>query len=118
MKEKANVTPLEELMESDLKHYEEASSAVHEWHSGIPQAIRFYHQDRIALQQQIKELEEQNRLMRELGSAKYFEEKSIKQDTQIKELKELVEELITHHEAIDTTPTLIEMWRHKLNKHP
>ena len=57
MEEEQNCeTPLEELMESDLKHYEEASSAVHTWHSGIPDAIRFYYKDRIALQKEVEEL--------------------------------------------------------------
>lgn len=36
-------TPLNDLRKSDLDHYEQAASAVMEWHSGIPEAINFYY---------------------------------------------------------------------------
>lgn len=36
-------TPLEDLRKSDLEHYEEASSSIHHWSSGIPRAINFYY---------------------------------------------------------------------------
>lgn len=37
------ITPLEDLRESDLKHYEEASTSIHHWSSNIPRAINFYY---------------------------------------------------------------------------
>ena len=40
---KAYQTPLEDLRESDLKHYNEASTAIHHWSSGVPTAINFYY---------------------------------------------------------------------------
>jgi hypothetical protein len=36
-------TPLEDLRNSDLEHYEEASTKIHHWSSGIPRAINFYY---------------------------------------------------------------------------
>jgi len=38
-------TPKEDLMNDALKHYEEASTAIHHWKSGIPQAIRHYYKE-------------------------------------------------------------------------
>ena len=52
MSDEAMETPLEELMESDLKHYDEASSAIFTWHSGIPTAIRYYAIDRPKLEKE------------------------------------------------------------------
>lgn len=40
-------TPLEELRDEALKHYREASSAIHHWRSDIPTAIEKYYQDKI-----------------------------------------------------------------------
>jgi len=37
------ITPLEDLRNSDLKHYEEASTKIHHWSSGVPRAINFYY---------------------------------------------------------------------------
>ena len=36
-------TPLEELRQSDLKHYDELSTEFHHWSSGVPRAINFYY---------------------------------------------------------------------------
>lgn len=36
-------TPLSELEKSALEHYEEASSAIHQWSSDVPRAIKFYY---------------------------------------------------------------------------
>jgi hypothetical protein len=36
-------TPLEELRQSDLKHYDELSTQCHHWSSGVPRAINFYY---------------------------------------------------------------------------
>jgi hypothetical protein len=52
MSDEAMETPLEELMESDLKHYDELSSAACVWHSGIPTAIRYYAIDRPKLEKE------------------------------------------------------------------
>ena len=41
--EQAYKTPLEDLRNSDLIHYEEASTKIHCWSSGIPRAINFYY---------------------------------------------------------------------------
>lgn len=49
-------TPLEELMEADLKHYEEASSAVHTWSNQIPQAIRFWYMEKPKMEAKYKAL--------------------------------------------------------------
>ena len=38
-----NETPREDLMNDALRHYEEASNAIHHWHSDIPAAIRAYY---------------------------------------------------------------------------
>jgi len=35
-------TPLEDLRHDALNHYDEASSKLHHWQSGIPIAINFY----------------------------------------------------------------------------
>lgn len=35
-------TPLEDLRNSALEHYEEASTKIHHWSSSVPQAINFY----------------------------------------------------------------------------
>ena len=43
-------TPLDDLMESDLKHYEEASSAIHCWSNQIPQAINFWYKGKLELE--------------------------------------------------------------------
>lgn len=40
--ENAKQTPKKDLMESALKHYEEAATAIHHWNSSIPDAIREY----------------------------------------------------------------------------
>jgi len=39
----ANQTPLEELRQSDLKHYDELSTKCNRWSSGLPRAINFYY---------------------------------------------------------------------------
>mgnify|MGYP007029090701 CR=1 FL=1 len=36
-------TPLIDLEQSALEHYEKASSAIHHWSSDIPKAIKFYY---------------------------------------------------------------------------
>jgi hypothetical protein len=36
-------TPLSDLEQSALEHYEEASNAIHHWSSDIPKAIKFYY---------------------------------------------------------------------------
>jgi len=36
-------TPLSDLEKSALEHYEEASTAIHHYHSDIPKAIKFYY---------------------------------------------------------------------------
>jgi len=38
-------TPKEDLMNDALEHYEEASSAINEWCSNIPKAIRQYYSE-------------------------------------------------------------------------
>jgi len=35
-------TPLEDLREDALKHYDEAATSIHHHSSGVPQAINFY----------------------------------------------------------------------------
>lgn len=35
-------TPLKDLRQSALRHYDEISTAAHVWHSVIPKAINFY----------------------------------------------------------------------------
>ena len=35
-------TPIEDLRNDALKHYEEASTSVHNWSSSIPKSINFY----------------------------------------------------------------------------
>ena len=40
---KAVQTPLEELRQSDLKHYDKLSTECHHWSSGVPRAINFYY---------------------------------------------------------------------------
>jgi len=35
-------TPLEDLRNMHLKHYDEASTAIHHWSNGVPKAINFY----------------------------------------------------------------------------
>lgn len=40
--------PLEELMERDLAHYEEAATSVNLWSNQVPQAIRAWYGGRIA----------------------------------------------------------------------
>lgn len=42
MEERAYQTPLEDLRKDALSHYEDASTKVHRWQSGIPNAINFY----------------------------------------------------------------------------
>jgi len=42
MEERACQTPLEDLRKDALKHYDEASTKIHCWQSGIPNAINFY----------------------------------------------------------------------------
>jgi hypothetical protein len=42
MEERACQTPLEDLRKDALKHYDEASTKIHCWQSGIPIAINFY----------------------------------------------------------------------------
>lgn len=39
------VTPKEDLMNAALKHYDEASAAIHHWNSDIPKAIRQYYSE-------------------------------------------------------------------------
>lgn len=43
MEHQACETPREDLMNSALEHYEEASSSIHHWQSDIPKAIRHYY---------------------------------------------------------------------------
>ena len=43
MEQQACQTPKEDLMNSALNHYEEASTAIHHWNSDIPKAIRHYY---------------------------------------------------------------------------
>jgi len=43
MEHQAYQTPKEDLMNSALEHYEEASNAIHHWNSDIPKAIRHYY---------------------------------------------------------------------------
>jgi len=43
--DRAYQTPKEDLMNDALKHYEEASSAINEWCSDIPKAIRQYYSE-------------------------------------------------------------------------
>jgi len=43
MEERACQTPKEDLMNSALDHYDEASTAIHYWSSDIPKAIRHYY---------------------------------------------------------------------------
>ena len=40
---KTSQTPLEELKQSDLKHYDELSTKSHIWANSIPRAINFYY---------------------------------------------------------------------------
>ena len=49
-------TPLEELMQRDLEHYEEASTAIMHYSSGIPTAIRHYAIDRPKQEEKFKAL--------------------------------------------------------------
>lgn len=42
-KEGCCITPLEDLKNSALKHYQEASISIHHWNSDIPKAIKFYY---------------------------------------------------------------------------
>jgi hypothetical protein len=51
--EQAMETPLEELMNSDLEHYQKAATTMKEWHSGIPDAIRFYHTEKPILEEEV-----------------------------------------------------------------
>ena len=39
----ANKTPLQDLKNSALNHYEEASTSIHHWNNQIPQAIEFWY---------------------------------------------------------------------------
>ena len=39
-------TPDVDLMESALKHYNEASSTIHHFDSGVPRAIKFYYRNK------------------------------------------------------------------------
>jgi len=43
MENRACQTPLEDLRERDLKHYDDASTSIHHWSSGVPRAINFYY---------------------------------------------------------------------------
>jgi len=43
MEHQAYQTPKEDLMNSALKHYEEACTSIHHWNSDIPKAIRHYY---------------------------------------------------------------------------
>ncbi len=59
--EQAYQTPIADLRNSDLNHYEEASSSIHHWSSGVPKAINFHYDylkmgrwDRIKLAFKIK----------------------------------------------------------------
>jgi hypothetical protein len=38
-----NQTPLEDLRQSDLQHYDELSTKFNHWVSGVPRAINFYY---------------------------------------------------------------------------
>jgi len=41
-KDRTCQTPLEDLRQDALKHYDEASTKLHCWQNGIPRAINFY----------------------------------------------------------------------------
>ena len=74
-KEKARQTPKEELMQSALDHYEQASSAIHHYSSDIPKAIKAYYSP----DSQTKELRDENeRLKGELPEAAYSYEDAYK----------------------------------------
>ena len=38
-----NQTPLEDLRQSDLKHYDKLSTECYHWSSSLPKAINFYY---------------------------------------------------------------------------
>lgn len=47
-------TPLEELREAALKHYDEIAGIAVHWRSDIPQAITFYYNQLIAIRDEKK----------------------------------------------------------------
>lgn len=47
-----NRTPLKDLRDDALKHYEEASECIQHWSSAIPKAIKFYY--RLAMNREEK----------------------------------------------------------------
>ena len=49
MSDEAMETPDSEMMESDLRHYEDVSSQACHWSSGVPHAIRFYWENKGAI---------------------------------------------------------------------
>ena len=52
---KAYKTPLEDLRNSNLQHYDEASTKCHHWSNAIPRAINFYYDyKQMSLWQKIK----------------------------------------------------------------
>lgn len=53
--DKQDKTPLEDLRQSALKHYDEVSSASHFWKSDIPEAINFYY-DHLERQENKKDI--------------------------------------------------------------
>ena len=77
---------LDDLMKSDLAHYEEISTKACHWSSGVPRAIKFYYQERPKLEQENKELREDVeglKTLKETALRVYAEQEN-------KELRELV----------------------------
>ena len=60
----------EELMNAALYHYEELASQAHHWMSSIPKAIRFYFENRDALEQANKRINELKVLLDEETQAR------------------------------------------------
>ena len=56
--DQAMETPQEELMESDLNHYEHLSKEVGSWTNSIPRAIKFYYEGKPKLEATIADYHE------------------------------------------------------------
>lgn len=96
-------TPLSDLRESALRHYEEASAAIHHWSSFVENAIKAYNPEALS---PLSEDELKAKFAHYIGGENYtYEELNTReQDTLEWALKELSATTISGANSIENTP--------------
>jgi hypothetical protein len=113
---------LGDLRDRALKHYDEASSSIHHWNSSIPQAIRYYFDERPKIEKRLKEYASQqqgevidfcNELYQAIceGHIQIFSSDEIDGQYYVNKLEELIKPQADKEHNVDRQYTIDEVMR-------